>query len=150
MSRGVLERLILEVSLPNLDRVALVEKLHGPLRFDVAARLHGKCRLSSQHGTLKLLYRALIAINTGMLKQLPKIFSQLGPIALSRHQLHLPQFLEGCKFHSIRREPILDKPRAKPLRRGVICKHCYKYCAHGWVASSSSEFLGIACGRRRL
>jgi hypothetical protein len=85
MSRGMLERLILEVSLPNLDRIALVQKLYGPLRFDVAARLHGKRRLSIQHGTLKQQYRALIAMNTGMLKQLPEIFSQLGPIALSRH-----------------------------------------------------------------
>jgi hypothetical protein len=150
MSRGMLERLILEVSLPNLDRIALVQKLYGPLRFDVAARLHGKRRLSIQHGTLKELHRTLVAMSIGMLKQLPKIFSQLSPNALSRHQLHLPQFLEGREFHSIRREPILDEPRAKPLRRGVICKHCYKYCAHGWVASSSSESLGIAWARRRL
>jgi hypothetical protein len=85
MSRGMLERLILEIGLPNLDWVTLVQKLHGPLRFNVAARLHGKCRLSIQHGTLKELHRTLVAMRAGMLKQLPKIFSQLSPNALSRH-----------------------------------------------------------------
>jgi hypothetical protein len=85
MSGGVFERLTLEISLPNLDWVTLVQKLHGPLRFNLAARLHGKCGLSIQHGTLKDVHRTLVSLSTGMLKQLPKIFSQLRSNALSRH-----------------------------------------------------------------
>jgi hypothetical protein len=42
--------------------------MKGPLRLDVAARLHGKRSLSIQHGTLEQLHGPLIPMNTGMLK----------------------------------------------------------------------------------
>lgn len=146
----MLERLTVEIGVANLEGIALVQKFERPLCFDVTARLHGECGLTIQHSALQELHRALVTVTTGMLKQIAEIFGQLGPDPVSRYELDLPEFLAGGELHPIRRESVLHQVSAESFRGGMVFEHCYKYCAHGPIASPDSRFSGIAYARSRM
>jgi hypothetical protein len=131
MSRGVLERLILEIGRPNFERPTLVQNLERPLCFNITARVHCQRGLTVEHSPLKKLHGLLVAMTSGVLKQGAKIFSQLGPNTLPRYELGLAKFLRGGKLHPIRRKSVLHQARAERFGGGVVREYGYEYGAHG-------------------